>query len=122
MNKPWVGQGAVLLAVIEEQSGNEIAVSILSIWGISLLLSITSPRHFPPGRVEVCNKEATTIDFCAPSLYLHLMGKHLLSSSSTNHERVLADTIPKYLQKTELERKQNDADKKIAKMVSLFLL
>lgn len=99
------GQGAVLLTVIEEQSRNEIAVNALLIWGTTLLLTIISPRRFPLGGGEVKYKEANVIDFSAPSLYLHLAGKYIASSSCSSHEHMLAATILKAPMKKQLERK-----------------
>lgn len=95
----------MLLTVIEEQSGNEIAVNVLSIWGITLLLTIISSGRFPLGGGEVKYKEANIVDFSATSLHLHPVGKYLVSSSCNSHEHTLAATIPKISMKTWLERK-----------------
>lgn len=93
LNKFLVGQ--VVVARIKKQSGSEIAVSILSVWAITLLLTLISPGYFPLGGVDVSNKKATAIDLCAASVHLHLMGNHLVSSSSDSCEWILALTIVK---------------------------
>lgn len=70
----------MLLIVIEQQSGNEIAVNVLLIWDITLFLATVSSGHFPP-RAEDNYKKANVTNFSAPSLHLQLVGKYLVSAT-----------------------------------------